>query len=84
MNYVLPSDSAWRFDSGGAVIAGTSLHAGRWRAMQALGTGATLAAGTVAVDLGGTLTGVIIPAGAILHGRFSAIQLSAGVAVAYQ
>jgi hypothetical protein len=84
VTYVLPRDGSWRFDDGGAVITDTNTHAGRWRGVQALGTGATFAAGTAAVDLSGTLTGVTIPAGATLQGRFTAIQLSSGVAVAYQ
>ena len=84
MNYVTPASSPWRFDLGGDVITGTATHAGRWRGVQALGTGATFAAGTAAADLTGSLTGVTIPAGATLQGRFTAIQLSSGVAVAYQ
>lgn len=80
---VINRDSSWRFDEGGTVISGATVQTGRWRGLQALGTGATLAAGTVASDLTGTLTGVVVPAGAILHARFSAIQLSAGSAVAY-
>ena len=83
MTYVLPRDGSWRFDEGGQVITDTSTYTGKWKGVQALGTGATLAAGTVAADLTGSLTGVVIPAGEILHGRFSAVQLSAGSAVAY-
>ena len=67
MNYVIPGDGAWRFDMGGDVITGTATHAGRWRGVQALGTGATFAAGTAAADLTGSLTGVTIPAGTIVH-----------------
>ena len=84
MNYVTPASSPWRFDLGGDLIAGTGVHTGHWRALQALGTGATLDTGTAATDLGGTVAGVTIPAGAILHGRFTAIQLSSGAAAAYQ
>jgi hypothetical protein len=84
VNYVIPGDGAWRFDLGGDLITGTGTHTGHWRALQALGTGATLDTGTAATDLGGTVAGVTIPAGAILHGRFTAIQLSSGAAVAYQ
>jgi len=84
VTYVLPRDGSWRFDDGGTVITDTSTHTGRWRGVQALGTGATFAAGTAAADLTGSLTGVVIPAGATLQGRFTAIQLSSGVAVAYQ
>ena len=84
MTYVTPASSAWRFDLGADVITGTAVHTGHWRALQALGTGATLDTGTAATDLGGAVAGVTIPAGAILHGRFTAIQLSSGAAVAYQ
>ena len=84
MTYVLPRDGAWRFDDGGAVITDTATHTGRWRGVQALGTGATFAAGTAAADLTGSLTGVTIPAGTIVHGRFTAVQLSAGSCLAYQ
>ena len=84
MNYVIPGDGAWRFDLGGDVITGTGTHTGHWRALQALGTGATLDTGTAATDLGGTVAGVTIPAGTTVHGRFTAVQLSSGAAVAYQ
>jgi hypothetical protein len=84
VNYVIPGDGAWRFDLGGDLITGTGVHTGHWRALQALGTGATLDAGTAATDLGGTLAGVAIPAGTIVHGRFTAVQLSAGSCLAYQ
>jgi hypothetical protein len=84
MTIVSPAASEWRFDRGGDVITGTSTVTGRWRGLQALGTGCTLAAGTAAADLTGTLTGVVIPAGAVLHGRFGSVQLSSGAAVAYQ
>ena len=82
MNYVIPGDGAWRFDLGGDLITGT--HTGHWRALHALGTGATLDTGTAATDLGGTVAGVAIPAGTTVHGRFTAIKLSSGAAVAYQ
>ena len=98
MNYVIPGDGAWRFDLGGDLITGTGTHTGHWRALQALGTGATLDTGTallhegswwkaicaVATDLGGTVAGVAIPAGTTVHARFTAVQLSSGAAVAYQ
>ena len=84
VSYVLPSDGAWRFDLGGDLITGTGTHTGHWRALQALGTGATLDTGTAATDLGGTLAGVAIPAGTTVHARFTAVQLSSGAAVAYQ
>jgi hypothetical protein len=77
-------DPSWRFDEGGMVITDTSAYPGKWKGVQALGAGATLAAGTVAADLTGTLAGVVIPAGEILHGRFSVVQLSGGTAVAYK
>ena len=84
MTYGLPRDGSWRFDDGGDVITDTATHAGRWRALQALGTGATFGAGTVAADLIGSLTGVVIPAGATLQGQFTAVQLSSGSVAAYR
>ena len=84
MNYVTPGASPWRFDLGGDLITGTGTHTGHWRALQALGTGATLDTGTTATDLGGAVAGVTIPAGTIVHGRFTAVQLSAGSCLAYQ
>jgi hypothetical protein len=83
MTIVSPAASDWRFDRGGDVITGTGTVTGRWRGLQALGTGCTLAAGTAAADLTGTLTGVVIPAGAVLHGRFGSVQLSAGSCLLY-
>jgi hypothetical protein len=80
VNYVIPGDGAWRFDLGGDVITGTGTHTGHWRALQALGTGATLDTGTAATDLGGTVAGVAIPAGTTVHARFTAVQLSSGAA----
>lgn len=77
-------DPQWRFDAGGDVITDTALHTGRWLALQALGSGCTLAAGTEAADLAGALPGLVVPAGATLHGRFNAVQLSAGAAVLYR
>jgi hypothetical protein len=61
MTIVSPAASEWRFDRGGDVITGTGTVTGRWRGLQALGTGCTLDAGTAAADLSGTLTGVVIP-----------------------
>jgi hypothetical protein len=78
-----PAASDWRFDRGGDAISDTNTHAGRWRGLQALGTGCTLAAGTAAADLSGTLTGLVIPAGATVHARFTAVQLSAGACLMY-
>lgn len=76
-------DPPFTFDQGGTVFTDTSIHAGRWRALQALGTGATLAAGSAAADTSGTLTGLVIPAGATIVARFTAVQLSAGSCLAY-
>lgn len=76
-------DPPFTFDQGGDVITDTSIHAGRWRALQALGTGATLAAGSAAADASGTLTGLVIPAGCTVVARFTAVQLSAGSCLAY-
>ena len=71
-------------DRGGTIIRSTDgTVSGRWRGLQAMGTGATLDAGTAASDLAGTLTGLVIPAGSTVWGQFSAIDLSAGSAVAY-
>jgi hypothetical protein len=84
VTYVTPASSAWRFDLGADVITGTGTHTGHWRALQALGTGATLDTGTAAADLGGTVAGVAIPAGTTVHARFTAVQLSAGSCLAYQ
>lgn len=81
---VIGRDHQWRHDQGGSVITDTSTHTGRWVALQAMGAGCTLAAGTASADLTGTLTGLVVPAGATLQGRFTAIQLSAGAAVLYQ
>lgn len=79
-----PAASDWRFDRGGVVITSSSgTVTGRWRGLQAMGTGCTLDAGTTAADLTGTLTGLVVPAGTALHGVFTAVQLSSGAAVAY-
>jgi len=83
VNITSPAAPDWRFDRGGDVITGTSTHAGRWRGLQALSTGCTLAAGTAAADLTGTLTGLVIPAGATIHARFTAVQLSTGACLMY-
>jgi hypothetical protein len=83
MTIVSPAASEWRFDRGGDVITGTGTVTGRWRGLQALGTGCTLAAGTAAADLTGTLTGVMIPAGATVNAHFTAVQLSAGSCLLY-
>lgn len=79
-----PSQPDWRFDRGGDVITSSSgTVVGRWRGLQAMGTGCTLAAGTVAADLTGTLSGLVVPAGVTVHARLTAVQLTSGTAVAY-
>ena len=78
-------DPQWRHDFGGDVIRSTDgVVTGRWQALQAMGTGATLAAGTAAADLNGTLTALVIPAGATVEARFSAVELFAGAALLYR
>ena len=82
--FTSPAAPEWRFDRGGDVITTSSgTVAGRWRGLQAMGTGCTLAAGTAAADLTGTLTGLVVPAGVTVHARLTAVQLSSGSAVAY-
>ena len=72
-------------DRGGTIVRSTDgIVSGRWRGLQAMGTGATLDVGSAAGDLASTLTGLVIPAGATAWGQFSAVELSAGAAVAYQ
>ena len=83
MNFATPAASEWRFERGGDAISDTNTHTGRWRGLQALSTGCTLAAGTAAADLTGTLTGLVIPAGATVHARFTAVQLSTGACLLY-
>jgi hypothetical protein len=78
-------DPPFHPEHGGTIVRSTDgVVSGRWRGLQAMGTGATLDAGTAAGDLAGTLTGLVIPAGCTVWGQFSAIELSAGAAVAYQ
>jgi hypothetical protein len=75
---------AWP-DRGGVVVrSADGTVSRRWRGLQALGTGATLDAGTAAGDLAGTLTGLVIPAGCTVWGQFSAIELSSGSCLMYQ
>lgn len=79
------ADPPFHPDRGGTIIRSTDgTVSGRWRGLQAMGTGATLDAGAAASDLTGTLTGLVIPAGATIWATFNAVQLSAGAAVAYQ
>lgn len=84
MNLTHSHDPQWRHDRGGDVVRSTDgAVTGRWLALQAMGTGCTLDSGTVSADLSGTLAGLVIPAGATVEARFSAIELSAGAAVLY-
>lgn len=78
-----PAQPDWRFDVGGTVITGTATVTGAWRAVQTL-TDCTFAAGTAVSDLVGGLSGVQASAGCLIHGRFTAVQLSSGSAVAYR
>ena len=75
-------DPQWRHDRGGDVITDTAIHSGRWAALQSLGC--TLDAGTAAADITGALSGLVVPAGTTLDGRFTSVQLSAGAAVLYR
>lgn len=76
-------DPPWRFDHGGKIITGTDTVTGHFNGLQAL-SACTLAAGTEATDLSGTLAGLVIPAGTTVWATFTAIQLSSGTAVAYR
>jgi hypothetical protein len=71
-----------QFDIGGVLVSDASVNTGRWRKLVAL-TDCVLASGTVAEDLGGTITGLQLKAGVELVATFTAIQLTSGNAVAY-
>lgn len=76
-------DPSWRFDSGATVVSDTASHTGRWRGLQALGSGCTIGS-VIAADLDGDLANQQIPAGVIIHARLTTVQLIAGSCLLYR
>jgi hypothetical protein len=72
--------------TGYTYITGTTTVTGSFAAIQAIGTApAVLAAGTAASDYdGAALTGMSIPSGETIPGRFTAVQLTSGACIAYK
>ena len=71
-----------QFEIGGDLITDSNIANGHWHKLVAL-TDCVLAAGTVAQDLNGTITGLQLKAGVELIATFTTIQLTSGTAVAY-
>lgn len=65
----------------GDFISDTAVHTGEWAKIQAI-TAAVIA--TVTSDtIKGTLTTITLPAGGVLFGHFTSIQLTSGTVMAY-
>ena len=71
------------YEIGGTIVGPSTTATGRWRKLVAL-SDCTLAAGTVAEDLDGTLDGLQLKATVELVATFTSIQLTTGNAVAYK
>ena len=69
-------------DAAGRHITDTTAVSGDFMAIQAL-SATVIASGTVSSTIAGTLAGMVIPAGSIVWGRFSAIKLTSGTIIAY-
>jgi hypothetical protein len=69
-------------EKGGEVIADTNAHSGNWFAISMI-TDTIIASWTPAFTVHGTLAAITWPAGFIMFGNFSSIQLTSGSIVAY-
>ncbi|HWA15647.1 MAG TPA: hypothetical protein VG817_04385 [Gemmatimonadales bacterium] len=69
-------------ESSGRHITDTTAVTGDFMAILAL-SATVIASGTVSSTISGTLAGMVIPAGTIVWGRFSAIKLTSGTIIAY-
>lgn len=76
------ADKSILAEAAGKYIADTAQYNGDWMAITAL-TATTFAAGTTSTTITGTLTGMVLPAGATLWGRFNGIKLTSGTIIAY-
>jgi hypothetical protein len=69
-------------EKGGEVIADTNAHTGNWFAISMI-TNTIIASWTPAFTVYGVLASITWPAGFIMFGNFTAIQLTSGSIVAY-